>query len=163
MKSKKKKALERRREEILITMPTFINQLLLLMNSGMVMQDAFKKIAQGYGKLEGKQQNYFTREVWRVYESGEHSGESVITLFYRFSRVANVKELTRVANIMMENQSKGTDLWYKLAEEGERLWQERKRLALERIRIAESKMSFPLGLLLLSLLLVTAAPALMQM
>ena len=162
MKSEKK-VLERRKEEILIAMPAFINQLLLLMNSGMVMQDAFKKIARGYGSLEKEQQNYFTREVRQIYENGEHSGENVITLFYQFSRLSNVKELTRVANIMMENQSKGTDLWYKLAEEGERLWQERKRLAMERIRIAESKMSFPLGLLLLSLLLVTAAPALMQM
>lgn len=163
MKSKRKKALEQRREEILITMPSFINQLLLMMNSGMVMQEAFRRIAEGYGKMEKKRQNYFTTEVWRIYETSLHSGESVITLFYRFSRTSNVKELTRVANIMMENQSKGTDLWYQLAEEGERLWQERKRMALEQIRIAESKMSFPLGLLLMSLLLVTAAPALMQM
>ena len=51
----------------------------------------------------------------------------------------------------------------KLELEGNHLWQERKRLALEKIRIGESKMSFPLGLLLMALLLVTAGPAMMQM
>ena len=84
-------------------------------------------------------------------------------MFYRFSRESGVKELTRAAGIMMENLDKGTDLWEKLELEGNHLWQERKRLALEKIRIGESKMSFPLGLLLMALLLVTAGPAMMQM
>jgi len=34
---------------------------------------------------------------------------------------------------------------------------------MEKIRVAETKMSFPLGLLLIALLLITAAPAMMQM
>ena len=83
-------------------------------------------------------------------------------MFYQFGRRSQVKELIRVSGIMMENMDKGNDLWDKLAEEGELLWQERKRLALEKMRVSESKMSFPLGLLLISLVLVTAGPALLQ-
>lgn len=55
------------------------------------------------------------------------------------------------------------DLWDKLADEGEQLWRERKRTALEKIRLSESKMSFPLALLLIALILITAAPAMLQM
>ena len=54
-------------------------------------------------------------------------------------------------------------MWNRLADEGEELWAERKRIAMERIRIAESKMSFPLGLILMGLVIITAAPAMMQM
>lgn len=162
MKYKEKKNMIRQKEEIVLTVPSFINQLLLTMNSGMVLADAFKKIAARYGKLAASRQNYFTREVYRIYETSLNSGENVITLFYQFGRRSQVKELIRVSGIMMENMDKGNDLWDKLAEEGELLWQERKRLALEKMRVSESKMSFPLGLLLISLVLVIAGPALLQ-
>lgn len=145
-----------------MSLPGFINQLLLLMNSGVILQDAFCRIADGYGQLPEARQNYFTREIYNIYQSAAETGESVIPGFYRFGRFSGVKELTRVSNILMENRDKGTDLWEKLAEQSEALWAERKRLALERIRLAESKMSFPLGLLLLALIIITAAPAMMQ-
>ena len=72
------------------------------------------------------------------------------------------KELTRAAGILMENRDRGTDLWEKLAEQSEALWTERKRAATEKIRLAESKMSFPLGIMLMALIIITAAPAMMQ-
>lgn len=154
--------MEKNREDIIMTMPAFINQLLLLMNSGETAQDAFVRIAAGYGALPAERQNYFTREICLIAERAEKNGENVIVGFYGFSRFSGVKELTRAANILMENRDKGTDLWEKLAEQGEALWAERKRRALERIRIAESKMSFPLGIMLMSLIIITAAPAMMQ-
>ncbi len=162
MKYKVKKIMKKNREDIIMTIPAFINQLLLLMNSGIVLQDAFCKIADGYGRLPNDRQNYFTREINNIYLTSSRSGENVIVGFYKFSKFSNVKELSRVANILMENREKGTQLWDKLAEQSEALWAERKRLAMERIRLAESKMSFPLGFLLLALIIITAAPAMMQ-
>lgn len=162
MKYDSKKTVRKNREEIIMTLPGFINQLLLLMNSGVVLQDAFCRIAGTYGSMPAARQNYFTREIYRIYEESSRSGESVIVGFYRFSRFSGVKELTRAASILMENRDKGTDLWQKLAEQSEALWAERKRLALERIRLAESKMSFPLGILLMALIIITAAPAMLQ-
>lgn len=162
-KKAKSKAAEARRRTCLQTLPGFLNQLLLLMNSGMVLQDAFCRIAEGYSQLPEKRKNYFTEEICRIHQSGMRNGENVIHLFYRFGQSSGVKELARVSSIMVENLRKGTDLWERLAEEGEQLWQERKRAAMEAIRVGESKMSFPLGLLMMSLLLVTAAPAMMQL
>lgn len=162
MKSDKKRIVRRNREEIIATLPGFINQLMLLMNSGMILQDAFCRIADTYGSLPDKRQNFFTQEIYRIYQESQRSGESVILGFYRFSRFSGVKELTRVANILMENRDKGTGLWEKLAGQSEALWAERKRLALEKIRLAESKMSFPLGILLMALIIITAAPAMLQ-
>ena len=162
MKSKLKKIMEKNREDIIMTLPGFINQLLLLMNSGVTAQEAFVKIGKSYSRLPEERQNYFTREITEINRTSRRAGESVVAGFYRFSRFSGVKELTRAANILMENRDRGTDLWEKLAEQGEALWAERKRMALERIRLAESKMSFPLGIMLLALIIITAAPAMMQ-
>lgn len=162
MKSKIKKAIEKNNNDIIMTLPGFINQLLLLMHSGVILNDAFCKIAEGYGKLDKERQNYFTNQVYHVYASSQSNGENVITAFCKFGRTSNVKELARVSAILTENRNRGSDLWEKLAEQSESLWEERKRAALGRIRISESKMSFPLGILLIALIMITAAPAMLQ-
>ena len=162
MKSKIKKVMEKNKNEIILSLPGFINQLLLLMNSGAVLTEAFCKIAEGYGVLDERRQNYFTVQVYNLYAASLQSGENVIQSFYKFGRTSNVKELARVAGILMENQNRGTDLWDKLAEQSEMLWEERKRAAMRKIRLSESKMSFPLGILLIALIVITAAPAMLK-
>ena len=149
--------------DCLYSLPGFLSQILLLMNSGMLLQDAFLRIADGYGSLPDKQKNCFTEEVCRIGQKALKNGENPIQLFSAFGRSCGVKEVARIGNIMLENQNRGTNLWERLAEESDMLWQERKRAALEKMRIGESKMSFPLALLMMSLLLVTAAPAMMQL
>ena len=51
----------------------------------------------------------------------------------------------------------------KLESESDILWTQRKKIAEEKGRIAETKLTFPLALLLLVLILITAAPAIMEM
>lgn len=144
-------------------LPSFINQILLLLNSGMVLQEALKYVAVHYKKLEDDRKNTFILEYIKVYDDSLKTGESMIKGFYRLGRESRVKELSRVAGIIADSGRRGVNLWDKLADEGEELWEERKRNALERIRLSESKMSFPLGLLLIALILITAAPAMLQM
>ena len=83
--------------------------------------------------------------------------------FRRVSRFTHVKELNRVTGLLEENQTKGSVLWEKLQEQSEALWTARKQITLARIRMAESKMSFPLGIFLIALIMMTAAPAMLQM
>lgn len=161
-KSKEKKILAQRKNEIIMTAPSFINKILLLLNTGLVLTDCFKRAAISYGELPEKRQNYFTKEMNKIYLDSEKNGENVILGFYKFSRTCGVREITRIANILLENQNTGVDLWERLFAESENLWDERKRTAIEEIHASETKMSFPLGVLLISLIILTAAPALMQ-
>ncbi len=165
MSSKKaqKKEREARRTACLCSLPGLLSQLLLLLNSGMILEAALIRIAEGYGRLPPEAESDFTRQVAALAVMRERTGESMVSLFYGFARHSGVKELSRVAGIMLENRDKGTDLWDKLAGEANMLWQERKALALEKMRLNETKMSFPLGILLMALLLMTAAPAMMQL
>ena len=103
MKSKIKKQMEKNRNEIIMTLPGFINQLLLFMHSGAILTDAFCKIAASYGKLDAKRQNYFTEQIYNIYVASQRNGENVIASFCKFARTSNVKELARVAAIMSEN------------------------------------------------------------
>ena len=163
MKSKQKKLREAQLTEILYTLPGFLNQLLLLVGSGMVLTDALRRIADGYMALPPKEQNYFTESFTQLWQESARTGESLLTAFRRFSRFSHVKELNRVTGILEENQTKGSALWEKLQEQSEALWTARKQIALARIRMAESKMSFPLGIFLIALIMMTAAPAMLQM
>lgn len=163
MKSKQKKLREAQRTEILYTLPGFLNQLLLLVGSGMVLTDALRRIADGYMALPPKEQNYFTESFTQLWQESARTGESLLAAFRRFSRFSHVKELNRVTGILEENQTKGSALWEKLQEQSEALWTARKQIALARIRMAESKMSFPLGIFLIALIMMTAAPAMLQM
>ena len=163
--SEKKKAAkkkQREREEIIIRLPGFINQLLLLMDSGLIISDAFKKTASEYGDLPEEQRNYFTDSVYRIYEESLKSGKNVINSFYAFAGLSDSKELIRTGNFLYENRNRGTEIWDRLSDLSEDLWNERKRLCMEKIKKSETKMSFPLGIMLISLLLMTSAPALMQ-
>ena len=163
MKSKQKKLREAHQTEILYTLPGFLNQLLLLVGSGMVLTDALRRIADGYMALPPKEQNYFTESFTQLWQESARTGESLLTAFRRFSRFSHVKELNRVTGILEENQTKGSALWEKLQEQSEALWTARKQITLARIRMAESKMSFPLGIFLIALIMMTAAPAMLQM
>ena len=62
MKSDKRKEEQKRREEILRNLPTFLNQLLLLLSSGVILEDALVRIAIGYSNFERQRANAFTEE-----------------------------------------------------------------------------------------------------
>lgn len=163
MNSKQKREEEKKKNVIQRELPTFINQILLLLNSGMVLQEALARIAKGYGELEKNRQNYFTSTLYNLYVQSCKSGENFLLNLYVFSKEARVKELSRVTGILLESRDKGIDIWDRLAQEGETLWENRRQRALEKIKLTESKMSFPLGLLLIALIIITAAPAMLQM
>ena len=162
-KAKKRKEDEKHREDIIMNLPGFISQLLLLMDSGLILSDAFRRIACEYEKIPLNERSYFSARVTEAYEESEKTGEGVINIFYSFACREKVKELTKTANYLYENKNRGTELYRSLSELADGLWEERKRLSVERIKKSELKMSFPLGIMLISLIIMTAAPALMQM
>lgn len=159
---KQKKQIEKQNEDVIMSLPGFINQLLLLLDSGLILNDAFKNIAVEYGRLPARERNYFTEKITVIAEESERSGTGAVNGFYRFAMSCNIRELTKTANYLYENKNRGTELWDSLSELAEDLWKERKMLCLKKIKRSELKMSFPLAIMLISLILMTSAPALMQ-
>ncbi len=163
MISKEKKLQKKIKQEMIWALPSFINQLLLLLTSGVVISEAMVRIAVNYKKMSKERQNIFTLSYIRIYENSVKTGESMLSGFYKFGIESRIKEVSRVAGIIWDGGKRGNDLWMKLADEGEVLWEVRKQDALEKIRLSESRMSFPLALVLMALIIITAAPAMLQM
>jgi len=162
-KTDKKREKDECRKVIVMMLPSFLSQILLLMNSGALFEDAFLKISESYSNLDEKRKNIFTESICSICETSKRTGESIPYLFLSYSRTTGVKELNHAATLIAENVGRGTLLWERIADLSEEMWKEKKRMTIERIRLAESKMSFPLGLLLIALLIITVAPAIMQM
>ncbi|MCR5182945.1 MAG: hypothetical protein K6D56_07960 [Clostridia bacterium] len=160
-KKEREKAL-REKQDVIMELPGFLNQVLLLMDSGLILRDAFMNVAGEYGSIPEAERGFFRDRVLKMAVTSNLTGEDVISLFYEFSCRTDVKELKKAGNFLYENRNRGTEIWERLSELSEGLWQERKRLCLERMRVAETKMSFPLGIMLISLILMTSAPAVMQ-
>ena len=161
-KKKEKERRQREKQDIVMELPGFLDQVLLLMDSGLILRDAFMKVAKEYETLPSGDRGFFRGRVLDIALNSRRTGDDVIALFYDFSCRTDVKELKKAGNFLYENRNRGTEIWDRLSELSEGLWQERKRLCLERMRIAETKMSFPLGIMLISLILMTSAPAIMQ-
>jgi hypothetical protein len=119
-------------------------------------------LAEEYKRLPERDRNYFTDNIIVIAKEAERTGMGPINGFYRFAMGLNIRELTKTANYLYENKNRGTELWDSLSELAADLWEERKRLCLVKIRRSELKMSFPLAVMLISLILMTSAPALMQ-
>ena len=84
-------------------LPGFLSQLLLLMNSGMILQKAMERLAESCGKMPESQKKQFHRELESMYLASRRTGENMVVLFFQFGRNSGVKELSRAAGIMMEN------------------------------------------------------------
>ena len=156
-KTKQKKVTAEIRREL----PGFNNQLLLLLNSGLIFNDAFTRIAAGYEARQRK--SVLGDVVCRIRKESLETGDSLITVMGRCSKNMQVREFTRMVNVMTDNQFKGVNLTEKLESERDLLWEQRKKTAEERGKAAETKLAFPLAILLLVLILITAAPAMLQM
>ncbi len=82
--------------------------------------------------------------------------------FRNFAGRSKVRELLRLANIITDNMDKGAALVEKLEQEANFMWHMSKKQVEERGRLAESKLSFPMALMLIALVMITAAPALLS-
>lgn len=157
-----KKQEKEQRREIVLELPRFTNQLMLMMNGGMILRDAFTAICESYD-MEGDQMTFFQRELVKLKKSNDRDRVSTSELINELAEKYGVKELMRVASILKENERKGADIIQSLDHEGRYLWENRKNMAREHGKLMEMKMAYPLGLLLVVLIAVTMAPAMLGM
>jgi type II secretion system protein F domain protein len=160
---KLRKSDENQRKQILKALPRFTNQLLLMMNSGVILADAFHKICNGYSMMEEESQGEFERNIITMTESAELTNRSIPQLFSELARRYSVKELMRISTVLRENEKRGSNIQEKLERESAFLWEVRKVIAREQGKLIDTKMTYPLGLLLILLIVITMAPAMMSM
>ncbi len=148
-----------------------MNKLVLLLNAGLVVSTAFSKIVEDYQTFhrgEKQQENMKNKrclydELCEIQKKVDQSNASLIRELKEFSQRSGVRELVRLTAVISDNWNKGSMLAEKLEGESELLWVSRKKRAEEKGRLAETKLTFPLMILLIVLIMVTIAPAMMEM
>ncbi|HKK95580.1 MAG TPA: type II secretion system F family protein [Anaerovoracaceae bacterium] len=166
IKSKDSKIIKEKelyKKEILSELPRFSNQLVLLLNSGLILNDCIKRIISNYKSEDDSNISEFKRDLIELLMESENKNENVILTFNRYANRIKIKELSRISMINIENLERGSDIREKIELESQYLWNMRKTIARENGKYIETKMTLPLGLLLLILVLVTMAPAIMNM
>jgi len=150
------------KESIIKELPEFINKTVLLLNAGEVMQQAFIKIMTDYGKSRDGSNTYFYEQLFGIYLRMRDTNSSMHEELTVLARRSGVRELMRVSGIIRDNVDKGSALAEKLGQESDSLWFVRKKQSEEKGRIAETKLTLPLVILLLALVMITIAPAIME-
>jgi len=159
--AKDKTAIEERRS-ILRGLPRFCNQLFLMMNAGLILSDAFDTITESYsGNKDGL--SMFEKDLAELRDATCGHRISTAHVLREFAVRHDVKEMIRISAILSENEKRGSDVIESLARESRYLWDERKIIARECGKAIDAKMSYPLGLLLILLIVITIAPALLNM
>jgi hypothetical protein len=149
------------KESIIKELPEFINKLVLLINAGVILNTAFLKIADDCDQKKINE-SYFYKRITDIGYMVKETNASFYQEMYVFAKHSGVKELMRITNIMLDNMNKGDDLSDKLKRENELLWFARKQQAEEKGKLAETKLTLPLMILLTVLIMVTIAPAVME-
>lgn len=144
--------LEERREELLASLPQMLSKLTLLVNSGMIMREAWAKVAGGDEGILYKEMQLTVKEM--------QNGVSDLESFRNFADRCAVKEIRRFSSTMIQNLQKGNaELAYFLKEMSDEMWEEKKHLAKRKGEAANSKLLMPIGMIFVGILIMIIVPA----
>jgi pilus assembly protein TadC len=144
--------------------PSFVNKLILLLNAGMVISSAISKIADDYRAQKREDTDrYFYNELCGMEDRIRSSNSMLATEFSELANRTQSREVMRFSSVLSGSLDTGSSLAESLDRESNLLWEMRKKSAEEKGRIAESKLTFPMVLQLLAIILITVAPAVIQM
>ncbi len=146
-------------EDIDSCLPEFMSRVGLLLGSGMVLQTVFERMASESSLSE----NLLQRDFRRIYESAASENVPVIVKLREYARTSGSREMIRFVGILAANLDKGTELTEKLSRESEFMWHSAKKQIEEKSKLAETKMAFPMSLMLVVLIVITIAPVMMTL
>lgn len=145
--------LKARREELILDFPAVLSKLTLLVNSGMVMREAWKKVAYG-----GERELYV--EMQNTLKEMEN-GEAEIDAYLNFANRCFIKEIRKFASTMIQNLQKGSsELAMFLKDMSDEMWEEKKHVVKRKGEAAASKLMMPTVLIFIGILILIMVPML---
>ncbi|HHX96227.1 MAG TPA: type II secretion system F family protein [Clostridia bacterium] len=153
-----KKMTSSRRLRICLDFPDFLNQLILLLNAGLTISNAWQKIVH-----HNQKESPLYREVRQVGYELEQNKTLTVAL-EDFARRCRVPEITRFTAVLLQNLKKGNaELVPVLRLQANECWLMRKNTAQRLGEEASTKLLLPMMLMLIAILLIVAAPAILAL
>ncbi len=149
---------EERRRAIVTALPALLGKLTLLVGAGETVQAALFRCADA-GDADSALYTELRRSVHAI-----RNGESFRQAMEQFGRRCGVQEAAVFTAAILLNYQKGGDRFVmSLRELSYGLWEKRKAIARIRAEEAASKLSFPLVVVFLVLMVIIGAPAVLSM
>lgn len=148
-----KDKLTARREQILSAFPQMLSKMTLLVNSGMLLRDAWKLIAeQGNGIL-------FTE--MQLTTDQLDNGVPEMAAYHEFAERCGVKEIRKFASMVVQGLEKGgSELTAFLKDMSEEMWVEKRNMVKQKGEKANAKLLAPTVLIFIGILFMIMAPLL---
>lgn len=148
-----KDKLTSRREELLAEFPQVLSKLTLLVNSGMMLRNAWNRVANdGEGVLY---------EEMAAAAAEMSNGISEPVAYRNFAERCGLKEMRKFASLVTQSLAKGSsDLSYFLKDMSDEMWEMKKNMVKRRSEQANSKLLAPIVLIFIGILVMIMAPVL---
>lgn len=154
--SKMKEAVVKRRDECVAEFPNMVSKLSLLINSGMVLREAWNLIANG---KEGA-----LYELMKKACECMENGDSDAVAIHKFGVLSDSIEIKKFTSAMVQGVEKGnSELADFLVSQASELWAHKRQLALQKGEIAAGKLVVPLGLMFGGIIMIIIAAAMQSM
>lgn len=145
--------LSARREEMLSEFPQVLSKLTLLVNSGMMLRNAWNRVAgDGQGVLY-LEMSATTAEML--------NGISEPDAYRNFAERCGLKEMRKFASLVTQSMAKGSgDLSFFLKDMSDEMWEMKKNMVKRKSEQANSKLLAPIVLIFMGILIMIMAPIL---
>lgn len=148
--------LEERRDELLADLPQALSKLTLLVNSGMTLREAWKKVAYGGERVLYREMQITVEEM--------QNGLSELESYRNFADRCSIKQIRRFSSTMIQNMQKGNaEISYFLKEMADEMWEEKKHLVKRKGEAANSKLLIPTALIFIGILGMIMIPVFLTM
>jgi tight adherence protein C len=144
-----------RKEELLSDFPQVLSKLTLLINSGMVVREAWNLVAKSGSSAIYREMQETTIEF--------QNGVTEIEAYSNFAARCGIKEIRKFASTMVQNLQKGnSELVFFLKDMTDEMWEEKKNLCKRKGEAANSKLLIPSGLIFLGILVLIMVPMIQE-
>lgn len=144
-----------RRQEILLDLPQVLSKLTLLVNSGMVLRDAWKRVS-----ITGERVLY--QEMQNTNLEMEN-GVAEIDAYRNFAERCNVKEIRKFTSLIIQNLNKGNEeLAYFMKDLSDEMWEVKKSQVKQKGEKANTQLLLPMMLILIGILTMVMVPVMQQ-
>lgn len=160
-----KKKVEERNNQIRRNFPEFVIKITLLINAGMTLSRAWKKISiDYYNQTCYISEKEFLYEEMLITLQEVNNGVSEIQAYEDFGKRCKIPEMMRFTTVIIQNLRKGNDrLVVTLQNQANEAWEIRKNNAKKAGEKASSKLLLPMGIMFIIILLLVMMPAFMSL
>ncbi len=147
-----------KRRSMQLEFPEFLNKLILLVNAGLTVSGAIRKIARD----NKKEAPLYTELGFAINEL--NSGKAEYLVYEDFARRCRMQEVNMFASALIQNLRKGSDeLVAILRLQSAACWESRKNTAKKLGEEASTKLIIPMILIFIAILIMIITPAVLQL